>query len=713
MIHPLISPARAWVCGALLGVLLACPNAPAQQRLQAMPRYERYQRLAKAVPGSVKSGALTVVWEDSGRAFTYTRDGRSYRYDTATLKSAQIPAPAKPKREGPRPERPERGRQQSAAASPDGAYKAFHRERNLWLRDIRGSNEVALTTDGSDKTRVKYGIANWVYGEELYQTTAIWWSPDSRKVAFYRFDESAVRDYYLTLDETQIQNRMDVEPYMKVGTPNPVAGLLIYDLDTRKTTTVDVRDGQPFSNESIGHYVYGVSWSSNSHELLFHRTNRRQNRMEFCAATPGDGRCRVVVAEEWPASWTENLPPFQFLKDGRRFVWASERTGWRNYYLCSLDGAPPLALTRNPFEGGVIVRVDEPGNRFYYMAHSGDNPLKLQLHQASLDGLQQKRLTDPAFHHTASISPDGRFIVDVAQTHDTPPVTRLLDGAGRPLAELARSDESAFKALGLKRVELFTFKAADGVTDLYGTLHFPSDFVPYLKYPMLVSVYAGPATVGARETFTLPNTLTELGFLVATFDSRSASGRGKQFLDAIYAKLGIAEVDDQAAGVRFLSQRRYVHPRRVGMFGTSYGGSVSATSILRYPDVFQAACACSAVTDYRNYDSIYAERYLGLPQDNKAAFDAARVMTYATNLHGSLMLFYGTADNNVHPANTLQLIQSLQRAGKSFEVQVGPDMGHTSVNRERMMEFFIENLVRRTPPKYKPAKPARAAVPKP
>jgi dipeptidyl-peptidase-4 len=224
-------------------------------------------------------------------------------------------------------------------------------------------------------------------------------------------------------------------------------------------------------------------------------------------------------------------------------------------------------------------------------------------------------------------------------------------------------------------------------------LHFPSNFKPSKKYPLLISVYAGPGTVGAREIFTMPNALTEFGFLVATFDSRSASGRGKKFMDAIYLKFGQTEVDDQAAGVKSIRDRRYVDRNRVGMYGTSYGGSVSATSLLRYPDVFHAACANSAVTDYRNYDSIYTERYMWLPQENKAGYDAASVMSYATNLTGRLMLFYGTADNNVHPANTLQLIQALQKAGKSFEVQVGPDLGHTAVNRDRMMEFFIENLV--------------------
>jgi dipeptidyl-peptidase 4 len=224
-------------------------------------------------------------------------------------------------------------------------------------------------------------------------------------------------------------------------------------------------------------------------------------------------------------------------------------------------------------------------------------------------------------------------------------------------------------------------------------LHKPSNFDPNKKYPLLVSVYAGPNSNGARETFVTPNPLTEYGFLVATIDSRSAGGRGKRFLDAIYEKLGVTEIDDQAAGVKALGTRPYVDKKRVGIFGTSYGGYASALCLLRYPDVFQAACASSPVTDYRLYDSIYTERYMWLPEENKKGYDAGSAMTYADKLKGRLMIFFGTADNNVHPSNSLQLIRALQRAGKSFEVQLGPDAGHSGISQPRMMEFFIENLV--------------------
>jgi dipeptidyl-peptidase 4 len=692
---------KALVFVLLVTFSLTPLTSGAQDRLKTMPGYDQYQRLSKEIPASVKPGALAVKWEDGGKALTYQKDGKSYRYDVATGQAGETEAAAGEQAQGDNPAgrrppgAPERGWQLSFALSPDGNLKAFYRDRNLWLSNADGAGEVALTRDGSEQKRIKYGVASWVYGEELRQTTAMWWSPNNRKLAFYRFDESPVADYYLQLDQTKLQSRMDVEAYPKAGTPNPIVALFVYDVETKKMTEVDVRDGKPFDNAVVGHYVYHVAWSADSSELLFNRTNRRQNVMEFTAANPETGKCRVVVREEWPASWTENTPEMRFLADGKRFVWASERTGWRNYYLYDLSGKLIATLTDHPFEVAGLVHVDEAAAQLYYMARSGDNHMKLQLHRVGLDGRGDRRLTDPAFNHTVSVAPDGRHFVDTAQTHDTPPVTRLMDADGKPTAELAKSDVTKFEQLGLKRVELFTFKAADGVTELHGMLHFPSNFDPRKKYPLLVGVYAGPATNGAREIFMTPNPLTEYGFLVATLDSRSAAGRGKRFLDAIYMKLGTVEIDDQAAGARALGARGYVDKNRVGIFGTSYGGYASALALLRYPDVFQAASASSPPSAWYHYDTIYTERYMWIPQENKEGYEAGNAMNLVDKLKGRLMIYYGTADNNVHPSNSMQLIQALQKAGKSFEVQVGPDMGHSGLRLDRMMEFFIENLVLR------------------
>ncbi len=686
----------------LLIAALLPAAAMAQDRLKTMPGYERYSKMSREYADAVKSGALSVTWKDEGKAFEYQKDGKRYLFDIATLranaietKTTNAPAPRPAGRRGGSGQ-PERGRQFTSVTSPDKKFKALYRDRNLWLSEAttKSTNEFPVTTDGSEKARIKYATASWVYGEELYQKTAMWWSSNSQKLAFYRFDESAVPDFHLQMAQTKLYSISDIEAYPKVGMTNPVADLLIYDVNTKRTIKVDVRDGQSFTDASTGHYVYGVSWTSDGKELIFHRTNRRQNIMELCAADAETGKCRVIVREEWPASWTENTPTMQFLKDGRRFIWSSERNGWRNYYLYDLGGTLLATLTHHDsFEAAQIVRVDEANNVMYYMARDGDNPMKLQLHRVSLEGRNNWRLTSPKFHHTTDVAPDGRHFIDIAETHDEPPVTRLMDAEGRAVYELSRSDTTKFDKLGLKKVELLQFKAGDGATDLYGLLHFPSNFDPKKKYPLLVSVYAGPATTGARETFVTPSSMTEYGFLVASFDSRSASGRGKRFLDSIYMKLGRPEMDDQAAGVKSLWSRKYLDKKRVGIYGTSYGGTASALCLMRFPDVFQAASASSAVTDFRNYDTIYTERYMWLPEENKAGYDGVNLMSFADKLKGRLMLFYGTADNNVHPNNTMQLIKALQRAGKSFEVQVGPDEGHAGLGRERMMEFFIENLV--------------------
>ena len=210
---------------------------------------------------------------------------------------------------------------------------------------------------------------------------------------------------------------------------------------------------------------------------------------------------------------------------------------------------------------------------------------------------------------------------------------------------------------------------------------------------MLIGVYGGPETNAARENFTLPSARTEYGFLYGGFDSRTAAGRGKEYMDPTYGNLIKLEIADMAEGVKSLYDRPYFNKSKVGISGTSYGGTSSAAAILQHPDVYQAACANSAVTDFRHYDDIYAERYCGLLKTNLAGYEAGSLMNYAENLKGDLMIYYGTQDNNVHPSNSLQLIQALQKAGKYFQVQVGPDRGHTGLNGSRMMEFFIESLV--------------------
>ena len=681
--------------------------AHAQDRLRTMPGYERYQRMAPLIQSALSSGGRgfgrgsTVVWSNDSRSVEFDSAGKRMRFDVGTKKLAEATAPTPPqggRGRGGFGAAPERGRQFTQAVAPVGNHLALYRDRNIWIGDSTGAGAVQITNDGSTQSRVKYGTASWVYGEELSQRTAMWWSPDGKKLAFYRFDESRVPDFYLTPGLTRLQDTLDVEAYPKPGVPNPIVDLLVYDVASKQTTRIDVRDGKPFDNSVVGHYVYNVGWSPDGKELTFLRVNRRHQVLEMAACSPESGACRVVLREEWPTGWIEDdpAPTMMWLKDNNRFIWESERNGFRNYYLYDFKAGRLLnPITQGAFEVANILRVDEAANALYYMARDGENYLKVQLHRVGLDGKGDRRITDPAFLHTVTLSPDAKYFVDVAETHDQAPVTRLMDASGKQVAELSRTDLSRFNEIGLKKVEMYTFTAADGKTPLHGMIHYPSNFDAGKRYPVLVSVYGGPASASntATERFQVPSVLTEYGFIVLNLDSRATPGMGRRQLDALYLKLGQTEIDDMAEGVKALWSRPYIDKDHVGIFGTSYGGYTSVMELLRHPDVFAAASAASPPTDWRNYDTIYTERYMWIPQENKEGYDKGSAMSYVGDLRGRLMLYFGTADNNVHPSNAMQLIQALQRAGKSFDVQVGPDQGHSALNAQRMMEFFIEHLV--------------------
>jgi dipeptidyl-peptidase-4 len=694
---------RAGQVCALTAAVVA--TASAQDRLRSMPGYDQYVRMApqiaQALPGrGFGRGGVAARWSPDGKTVDFTNGGKQFRYDFVTNKVGDVPATPEQQtngRGGRGTAMPERGRQFDYAIAPRGNHRAIYRNRNVWIADSSGANAVQVTTDGSEKSRIKYGTASWVYGEELSQRTAMWWSQDGSKLAFYRFDESKIPDFYLATRLTAIQDTLDVEAYPKPGVPNPVVDLYVYDVATKKTTRVDVRDGKPFENATLGYYVYAVDWSPDSKELYFLRTNRRQNTLEMAACAPGTGKCRVVLHEEWLSGWidTDPAPEVVWLKDGNRFIWASDRSGFKNFYLYDFKAGKLLnPISKLNAEVAEIVRVDEPANAIWFTARDGSNYMKFQLHRAKLDGSADERLTDPAFNHTISLAPDAKHFIDVAETHDEAPMTRLLDANGKVVTELGATDLSTFNSLGLKKVEMYEYKTSDGQATLHGIMHFPSNFDPSKRYPVLVSVYGGPGVGNATsERFTVSNPLTEFGFIVLNVEARTNPGMGRKYLDAVYLKLGQTEIDDMADAVKALRARPYIDKDRVGIYGTSYGGYTSVMELLRYPDVFAAASSSSPPTDWRNYDTIYTERYMWLPQENAEGYQKGSAMSYVKNLRGRLMLYFGTADNNVHPSNMMQLIEALQQAGKSFEVQVGPDQGHSGLNTQRMMEFFIENLV--------------------
>jgi len=674
-----------------------------QSRLPEMPRYDRYAALRSEVYGSVKGGLVNVTWTPDGSSFQFIKDGKMVQYNVAKKslsesKNSSLAEPVLTLGEERQLERmsPGRGRQYSETFSPDGGLRAFYKDFNVHIEPSTGGSTVDVTTIGNSMSRTKFGQASWVYGEEFEVTEAMWWSPDGKRLAYYGFDESKVPDYYVPLGYTQIQDRLEVEAYPKAGVPNPVVSLSVYDVASKRTAQVDTG----FQDPALGEYVFDVRWSPEGTELLFNRTNRHQNHLQLVAANRESGACRVVVDENWSKTWNDIHPQIEWLnpKDGapKQFLWLSERNGFRNIYLGDLSGSPLKPVTNfDSFEVGSVLGIDQKRKLIFFTARDGDNPYKVQLHRVAFDGSGEKRLTDPAFSHSIQLAPDFRHFTDVEQTLASPQKTLLVDDDGKVIDTLSASDTSGFEKLGLRKMEQVVFKAADGKTDLYGTVQYPSDFDPAKKYPLVVSVYGGPETGGAPERFQIPNPLTELGFIFAAFEGRGTNGRGKAFKDAAYEKLGVVEIDDQAAGVKYLAQRPYIDGDRVGIYGTSYGGFVSLMCLLRHPEAFQVAVSGSPVTDWRNYDSVYTERYMGLPtpEDNQSGYSAGSATRYVANLKGRLMLYYGTADDNVHPSNMMQLVSALQREGRSFDMMVGPDKGHSAIDDDRQWEYFVDYLI--------------------
>ena len=673
-------------------------QSQAQDKLKNMPGYDQYTKIAPQIRRSVKPGTLSANWSDDGKTFEFIKDGKLWSYDVRKKKMTDMgdPPPPPPRR---RFNRPARGRQYASADSPDGKLKAFTRDRNMYISNPDGSSEMAITTDGNMDNLVKYGIATWVYGEELGQSTAMWWSPDSKKVAFYRFKEEGAKMYYVLLDQLALYDSLEVMSYPKVGEPNLPVDLMVYDLETKKTTMIDTRDGKSFNDGDLGTYLYGMDWTPDGKELLYHSTNRKQDVMEYKAANPNTGKSRVVVREEWLPSFTKNTPEIRVLKDGKHFIWASERTGFNNYYLYNFDGTLVTPLTQHGFEVSNIVKVDEKADVMYYMARSGENHMKMQLHRVKMDGTKDMRMTDPAYNHSVNIAPGGKHFIDIAQTHNTPPFTNLIDAKGKVVAELAKSDISKWEELGLKTVEAFTFTSADGVTELHGLIHFPSNFDPSKKYPLILANYGGPATNEFRESFTFPNALTEYGFLIVDIDGRNVRGRGKRLLDQLYGNLGIVEQDDFAEGIKSLYDRPYFDKENVGVYGTSYGGTTAAMSLLRFPDVYHAAVANSAVTDGINYDNIYTERYMRTPQENAQGYDTNSPINHVKELKGNYLIVHGSADDNVHFQNAVEMVDALQKVDKQFDFMAYPNKNHgiyggkTRLNLyNKMTKFLLYNL---------------------
>ncbi len=670
-----VSRARRAALVAALSLAVAAPAIAQWVPFEQLPRADRVRSIGARMTGLDRGGRVRDVRWDLAKGEVLVRVADGWKAfplkggEPRAIEGEPSIASESERRRDRRPPAPSRGRQQASAASPDGAFEARYRDGNLYLKPTTG-DEKAITTDGDGK--LKYGSASWVYGEELDQTTAMWWSPDSKKLAFYKFDDRNVKDFVLLKGWTKLHNVVMTEAYPKPGQPNPIAGLMVLDVASGALTTVDV-------GSDTNQYIYEVEWTPDSSGLLYRRTNRHQDTLDVVVADPKSGATRIVLTEKQD-TWQENSPDFEFLKDGKRFLWETERHGFSQYELRSLDGSAGIPLTEPDSVAESIVRIDEEHGYLWYIARSSATRINGQLHRAKLDGSGSVRLTPDDLHWSSfRIAPDGSAFIATKEFVDTPPVSELfrIDGTKAvKVATLSSGDADPWAKAGVPKPEFLRIKAADGETELYGVLWKPSDFDPAKKYPLVVATYGGPffATISPRVQG--PRAECEFGVIVASIDNRGTPGRGKKFEAANYLSLGEEDCDDQAALVKQLRERPYIDGSRVAITGHSYGGFMTINALLRYPDLFKVGVAGAPPTDWRNYDTIYTERYMRTPEENADGYDRFSCVKQATKLKGKLMVLHGMVDDNVHPNNTFQFAQELQSNNIPFSMMMFPTSGH-------------------------------------
>jgi dipeptidyl-peptidase-4 len=606
---------------------------------------------------------------NDGHAMTFTADERYFFFDFDTKELRQL---LRPEIE-PQPYSQDLMRGMSASQlwngtySPDYTQFAYVKGYDLYVTNTANGEEKRLTSDGNLDTF--NGRPNWVYPEEFSQRDAYWWSPDGSKLAYYRSDESEVHKYPIVHD-LDPEAELELQSYPKAGEPNPTVVLRIIDIETGETVEVE-------TSSTPDNYIVRPMWLPNGNEILLQRLNRHQSVLELLAADVSTGHVRTILTEQ-DAAFVNLHDDFTLLDDGERFLWSSERSEWNHLYLYSLQGEEIAQLTSGDWPVGSVVRLDENEEWVYFTAYT-EMGLESHLFRVRLDGSSMQQLTTEPGTHRINMDPAGEYYVDSYSSFTTPSTANLHSADGTLIRNLIATNTDKLDALGLEPPELVIVKAADGVTDLHGMLFKPADYNPNIAYPLVVPVYGGPHSKAVGNRFYANSgdqRLAQLGFMVFRVDNRGERNRGKAFETETYLKLGQVDLADQAAAVRQIAQRPYVDGSRVGIYGGSYGGYMTVLALLKEPEVFHVGVASAPVTDWRNYDTIYTERYMRTPQENEEGYDAGSAFPYAEHLTGKLLLMHGTVDNNVHPGNSNQLVEALVEAGRSFDLMYYPGNRH-------------------------------------
>lgn len=588
------------------------------------------------------------------------------------------------------------GEEDEASFSPDGKYVGFVRRNNLYVVDAAGQRERQLTTDGNDD--ILNGTLDWVYQEEVYgrgNFHAYWWSPDSSRIAFLRLDEKPVRRFSV-VDHIPTMQNVELEAYPKAGYPNPTAKLF--------TVTVAGSAPQEISTESItGEFlIVGVTWSPDSAKVVYQIQNREQTWLDLNAADASGGTPKTLIRETTKA-WVEPSGDPVWLKDGS-FLWLSERSGYKHLYHYGADGKLIAQVTNGPWEVRTLHGVDA-ANQSIYFSGTERSVIGTDVYRVSLDGGGLKRLSDTPGTHNVTFNPAMTLYVDSWSDAETPWQISLARNDGSRVRVVDANEPALLRQYRISKPEFVEVKTRDGFV-MNAEIIKPADFDPSKKYPVYEHTYAGPHSQQVRNewtrsTYLWHQFLAQHGIIVWICDNRTASGKGAESAWPVYKRFGETELRDLEDGLKWLTSQPYVDGSRVLLNGWSFGGFMT-TYALTHSTLWSAGIAGGSVTDWRDYDSIYTERYMLMPHNNESGYREASPRWAAKNLHGRLLLLHGTIDDNVHLQNTLQFAYELQKANKLFRMMLYPKSRHgvtdlALVNQMRatMWDFVNETLLGR------------------
>lgn len=619
-------------------------------------------------------GTKLLIFTNTARVWRLNTKGTYYVWDFAAKRL--IPVSAKP------------GYQMFAKFSPDARMVGFVRENNIYVTNLATGTETALTTDGDEN--IINGTSDWVYEEELDLRDAFRWSPDGRRIAFWRFDQTVIRPFYLINADSLYPELVPVR-YPKAGTSNSQVKIGVTDVATRRTSWIDLGREQET-------YVAALDFAASPDEVWLTRLNRHQNRLDVMLADVRTGASRVIMTDA-DSAWLDAHQP-RWVNGGAQFLFLSERDGYAQVYLFNRDGSLVRRVTPGGWDVLELYGADE-AKKVVYFTGAIDGPLGRPLLRIGLDGKSLARISIEPGTHRVEFDPTFRHYVDTYSRAGVPPIQTLRWADGKLVRVVADNARLLAKveALGLRRPEFLTLTTPAGA-DLNAWIIRPKGFDPGRRYPLLMNAYGGPGSQTVTDSWGGANylwhqMLAQDGYLIASVDNRGTGARGVKFKKVVYLRLGRYEAADQIAAARWFGSQPHVDPDRIGIWGWSYGGYTSSLSMLRGSGVFKAALVVAPVTDWRLYDTIYTERFMRTPQENPEGYAESAPLAHTDSLRGNLLLVHGTADDNVHFQNTERLVQRLEAANRQFDMRIYPNKTHSITGgntRENLYGLFTEWL---------------------